>query len=58
MIVDIQRIVSPKEKVERVRLSEFFTETLESEQAVEKAIERLREHLLKLVDEGVKIILE
>ena len=58
VMVDIQRIVSPKEKVERVRLSEFFTEALESEQAVEQAIERLREHLLKLVDEGVKIILE
>ncbi len=58
VMAHIQRIVSPKEKVERVKLSEFFTETLASEQAVEKVIERLREHLLKLIDEGIRIILE
>ena len=58
VIAHIQRTVAPKEKLERVKLSEFFTETLESEQAVEKAVERLREYLLKLLDEGLKIILE
>jgi hypothetical protein len=51
-------MTAPKEKLERVRLAEFFTEALESEEAVEKAVERLREHLLKLVSEGIKIILE
>ena len=58
VIAHIQRIIAPKEKIERVRLSEFFTEELASEEAVSKAIERLREYLLKLVDEGVRIILE
>ena len=58
MIGHIQSIIAPKEKVERVKLSEFFTETLESEQAIDDAVERLREHLLKLLAEGVKIILE
>jgi len=58
VIAQIQRIIAPKEKMERVKLSEFFTEELASEEAVGKAIERLRDYLLKLVDEGVKIILE
>ena len=53
----LQEITAPKEKkLERVRLVEFFTEAIESEESVERTIERLREHLLKLVAEGVKII--
>jgi Skp family chaperone for outer membrane proteins len=35
VIVHIQRIIAPKEKMERVKLSEFFTEELASEEAVE-----------------------
>jgi hypothetical protein len=55
----LQELTAPKEgKLERVRLAEFFTEAVESEESVERAVERLREHLLKLVAEGVKIILE
>ncbi|MGH7493131.1 MAG: BREX system P-loop protein BrxC [bacterium] len=45
-------------RVERVKLSEFFKETLDSEQAVEEALDRLREHLLKLLAERVRIIIE
>jgi hypothetical protein len=54
----IQELTAPRERLERVRLAEFFTESLESKESVEKAIERLREQLLKLIDEGVRIILE
>ncbi len=44
--------------VKRVRLLEFFAGTLDSEAAVDRAISRLREHLLTLVAEGVHIVLE
>ncbi len=42
----------------RVRLIEFFPDSLETEQALDEAVERLREHLVKLLAEGVKIIPE
>ncbi|MCI0698477.1 BREX system P-loop protein BrxC [candidate division KSB1 bacterium] len=45
-------------RIERVKLSEFFKETLDSEQAVDEALERLREHLLKLIAERARIIIE
>ncbi|MCL4299606.1 MAG: BREX system P-loop protein BrxC [Anaerolineae bacterium] len=45
-------------KLARVRLIEFFPDNLETEQAIDEAVERLREHLVKLLAEGVKIIPE
>jgi hypothetical protein len=54
----IQRIITPAEHIKRVKLSEFFTEAADSKEAVDNAIERLHEYLLKLLDEGIKIILE
>jgi soluble cytochrome b562 len=54
----IVELTTPKEKIQRVRLSDFFSGTLDSEEAVQKAVQRLREHLLKLIAEGAKIILE
>jgi hypothetical protein len=55
----LQELIAPKErKRERVRLADFFTEAIETDESVERVVERLREHLLKLVAEGVKIILE
>jgi uncharacterized membrane protein len=44
--------------IERVRLGDFSSETIDSEEAVEQVVERLREHLLDRVSKGVKIILE
>ncbi len=58
VIAQIQSIIAPEEHVERVKLSKFFTETFESKQEIDDAVERLREYLLKLLAEGVKIILE
>jgi hypothetical protein len=49
---------TPEMKTERVRLIEFFPDDLDSPEAVDEAVERLREHLVKLLDEGVKIVLE
>ena len=45
-------------RVERVRVSEFFTGVLDDDKAINSAVERFREHLLKLVDEGARIIVE
>jgi len=58
VITRIQQMIAPEEKVQQVKLSDFFTETLDSKEAVHSAVERLHEYLLKLLDEGVKIILE
>lgn len=58
VIARLRELTAPEEKVERVYLSDFFVEPLDSEEAVENAIERLRAHLLKLISEGVKIVLE
>jgi hypothetical protein len=44
--------------VERVRVSAFFDGALESPESVDAAVDRLREHLLKLVAEGARIVLE
>jgi len=56
--VRLQELTAPKEKVERVKLTAFFNNGLESEEEIEKALDQLRTHLLKLMAEGVKIILE
>ena len=47
----------PDTKLVQVRLSEFFN-TLDNEDAIRQAVDRLRDHLLKLLDEGVKIVVE
>ena len=44
--------------IERVRLGDFSSNPIDSEEAVEKLIERLKEHLLDLVSKGIKLILE
>jgi hypothetical protein len=62
VVARIQKMVAPPEDegvhIERVKVAEFFTATLDSGEAVDEAVERLREHLHKLVAEGIKIILE
>lgn len=48
----------PQTKVERVRVYEFLSGQLETEEQVKQALARLQDHLLKLLDEGVKIVVE
>lgn len=56
---EIQRLTTPpKVKIERVRVSEYFSGSFESADQVKKAVARLQDHLLKLLDEGVKIVVE
>ena len=45
-------------KLKRVRVAEFFSGSLETEDQVKQAVGRLQDHLLTLLSEGVKIVLE
>lgn len=57
----IQELTTPKEeqsKIIKVRLADFFGGPLDSDEAINEAVERLADHLHKLLDEGAKIILE
>lgn len=58
VIRGVQELAAPGEKIERVRVSTLFTGRLESPEDVEIAINQLKEHLLKLVASGTKVILE
>ncbi len=58
-IAQIQKLTTPADvKIERVRVAEFFTGAIESEDQIKQSVARLQDHLLKLLDEGVKIVLE
>jgi hypothetical protein len=48
----------PEKQVVKVRLSEFFSQPLNSREAVERSVQRLQSHLLELLDENVEIVLE
>jgi hypothetical protein len=57
-VAQLVKLTTPKEtKVVPVRLSEFFT-ALDSEESIRQGVDRLRDHLLKLFEEGVKIVVE
>jgi hypothetical protein len=58
-VSEIERLTTPSGvKIERVRISDFLSGSFESAEDVRKAVERLEDHLLKLIDEGVKIVVE
>jgi hypothetical protein len=58
-VAEMQRLTTPQGgKVERVRVSEFFAGSFETPEQVKEAVARLQDHLLKLLDEGVKIVVE
>jgi hypothetical protein len=58
VVARLQELTAPEEKSEHVRLADFFTAALESEQAIIEATDQLRDHLLKLHEEGIWIIAE
>jgi hypothetical protein len=57
-LAKVEELASPGELVERVRLTDYFAATLETHNAVDDAVERLREDLYKLVDAKARIVLE
>jgi len=60
VIRQIQRMLEPEEEIERVRVAEIASsyQSLSTPEEVDEALERLREHLIKLIDSGVRVILE
>jgi len=59
VVSEIQRLTTPPEvKIERVRVSEYLAGSFDSPDQVMKAVTRLQDYLLKLLDEGVKIVVE
>jgi hypothetical protein len=59
VVAQIQKLTTPPEvKIQRVRIAEFFSDAMETEEQVKQAVARLQDHLLKLLDEGVKIVVE
>lgn len=55
----IQEVVAPPDEViERVRVRDFFSRSLDSQEAIQEALAELEEHLLDLLDRGVRIVVE
>ncbi len=54
----IEEIVKPPVPTEKVQLADFFPASPDSHEAIDEALENLRDHLAKLLDEGVKIVLQ
>ena len=54
----VASLLAPTERVERVRVASFLSGTISSPEDVEEAIQRLRDRLLKLLAEGVRVVLE
>lgn len=60
VLLRLQELTAPEEKVERVRLSDVTGagHTLSTSEEVEEVVQELRDHLLKLIASGIKIVLE
>jgi hypothetical protein len=58
-LAQIQKITTPPEvKTQQVRVADFFTGAMDDEEKIKQAVARLQDHLLKLFDEGIKIVVE
>ena len=59
VVAQIQKLVTPPDvSLRRVRVAEFFAGALEDEEQIKKSVNLLQDHLLKLLGEGVKIVVE
>jgi hypothetical protein len=54
----IHSLVTPQERIQRVRVSDYISGGLNSPESIDEALAKLREHLLSLLDQGVRIVLE
>lgn len=54
----LNALATPDIEVRRIRVSEFFGQELADEKSIDDALAKLKEHLLKLVKQGIKIVLE
>lgn len=62
LLARIQELIAPpdddKSRVERVQLSQFFNSDLTSTEAIDEAVEQLKEYLYSLLEKGIKVIVE
>ncbi len=58
VIRELQELASPEKKIVHVHVSEVLGNVVETPEDVEQAVERLKEHLLKLLAEDTRIVLE
>ncbi len=57
-IRELQELAAPEKKIVRVRVSSVLGSIVETPEDVEQAVERLKEHLLKLLAEDTRVVLE
>ncbi len=60
VLLRVQELTAPEEKIERVRVSDVagVGQTLSTPEEVDDLLEQLRDHLLKLIASGIKVVLE
>lgn len=60
VLLQVQALTRPEEKVTRVRIQEIIGvgQTIADEQDVEALLETLRDHLMKMIAAGTKVLLE
>jgi len=58
VVLRLQQVVQPNEKVERFRVSQHFSGKIESKEDLDSVITALRDKLEKLLAQGCKVILE
>ena len=58
VIRELQELATLEKKIVRVRVSSVLGSVVETPEDVEQAVERLKEHLLKLLAEDTRIVLE
>ncbi len=54
----VRTLAAPEQKVERVRVADFIPADLSSEASIDEALARLRQRLVELLKQGVRIVLE
>ncbi len=57
-LAELERLAAPQERVERVVARRFFDGSITSSVDLEEALARLREHCLKLLSEGARVVIE
>ena len=58
VLARIEELITLDQPIERVRLASFFDGALDSTEAVDAAVDRLRLHLRKLVGANVRVVVE
>ena len=58
IIEKLTALATPEIQIRRVRASDFFAQELADESSIDDALAKLKEYLMDLVKQGIKIILE